>query len=55
MGEENPGVVRNMKNLVTCHILEAFSVSNNFFPGLNFSLLYPHPVSQTDTKNQFSQ
>ena len=38
MGYENPGVVRIMKNLLTCHILEAFSVSNNFLSGLNFSL-----------------
>ena len=38
MGQENPGVVRIMKNLLTCHVLEAFSVSNYFLSGLNFSL-----------------
>ena len=38
MGKENPGAVTIMKNLLTGHILEAFSVSNNFLSGLNFSL-----------------
>ena len=38
MGKENLGVVKIMQNLLTCHIVEAFSVSNNFLPGLNFSL-----------------
>ena len=38
MGLDNPGVVKVIQNLLTCHILEAFSVSNNFFSGLNFSL-----------------
>ena len=38
MGEENPGVVKIMQNLLTCHILEASSVSNNFLLGLNYSL-----------------
>ena len=44
-----------MKNLLTCHILEAFSVSNTFLSGFNFSLQLPHVVSQTDTTIQFSQ
>ena len=38
MGKENPGIVEIVQNLLTCHILEAFSVSNNFLSGLNFSL-----------------
>ena len=38
MGEEILGVVKIMQNLLTCHILEAFSVSNNFLSGLNFFL-----------------
>ena len=37
MSFENPGVVKIIQNLLTCHSLEAFSVSNNFFSGLNFS------------------
>ena len=37
MGLENPGVVKIIQNLLTCHILEAFSVSNNFLSGLNLS------------------
>ena len=38
MGSENPGVVKIIQNLLTCPILETFSVSNNFLSGLNFSL-----------------
>ena len=38
MGQENLGVVKLIQNLLTCHILEAFFVSNNFLSGLNFSL-----------------
>ena len=38
MGQKNPGVVKIIQNLLTCHILEAFYVSNNFLLGLNFSL-----------------
>ena len=38
MSLENPGDVKVIQNLLTCHILEAFSVSNNFLSGLNFSL-----------------
>ena len=38
MGKENPGVVEIIQNLLICHILEAFSVSNNLLSGLNFSL-----------------
>ena len=38
MGQENPEVVRIIQNLLKCHILEAFSVSNNFRSGSNFSL-----------------
>ena len=34
---QNPGVVKIMQNVLTCHILEAFYVSNNFLSGLNFS------------------
>ena len=36
MGQENPEVVKITQNLLTCHILEVFSVSNNFLSGLNF-------------------
>ena len=38
MGKENPGVVKIIQNLLKCYILDAFSVSNNFFLGSNFSL-----------------
>ena len=54
MGQKNPRVVKIIQNLLTCHILEAFSVSNDFLSGVNFSLQSPHLVSQTDTKIQFS-
>ena len=38
MGKENPGVAKITQNLLTCHILEDFSVSNNLLSGLNFFL-----------------
>ena len=38
MGKENPGVVKIIQNLLTCHILGAFTVSNNFLSGMKFSL-----------------
>ena len=38
MGKENPGAVKIIQNFLTCHILEAFYVSNNSLSGLNFSL-----------------
>ena len=38
MGEGNLWVVEIIQNLLTCYILEAFSVSNNFLSDLNFSL-----------------
>ena len=34
MGQKNPGVVKIIQNLLTCHMLEAFYVSNNFLSSL---------------------
>ena len=54
MDQENPGVVKIMQNLLTCHITEAFSVSNNFVSGLN---LYRKQTQKfnfpTDKKGHF--
>ena len=38
MGKKNPGLVEIIQNLLAFHILEGFSVSNNFLSGMNFSV-----------------